>query len=96
LARLADVQLPAAVCAEKEGTFTNVRGRVQRFSAAVPPIGEALPDLDILEWIAAEAGAPIAASPPAETFRQLAQCVEAFAGMTYESIGAGGQLIRES
>ena len=55
-AALADIQLPAAVYAEKEGTFTNIQGRVQRFHAAVPPIGESLPDLDILARLAAELG----------------------------------------
>ena len=55
-AALADIQLPAAVYAEKEGTFTNIQGRVQRFQAAVPPIGESLPDLDILSRLAAELG----------------------------------------
>ena len=36
-AGLAGIQLPSAVYAEKEGTFTNIQGRVQRFHAAVPP-----------------------------------------------------------
>ena len=34
LTRAADVVLPAASLAEKEGTFTNVQGRVQRFERA--------------------------------------------------------------
>src|SRR5262249_50081141 len=48
LTRAADVVLPAASLAEKEGTFTNVQGRVQRFHRAflprppVRPCGEML------------------------------------------------------
>ena len=37
LTRAADVVLPAASLAEKEGTFTNVQGRVQRFERAFLP-----------------------------------------------------------
>ncbi len=37
LTRAADVVLPASSLAEKEGTFTNVQGRVQRFDRAFLP-----------------------------------------------------------
>ena len=40
----ADVLLPAASWAEKEGTVTNSERRISRARAAVPPPGEALPD----------------------------------------------------
>ena len=49
-AELGHVFLPAAVFAEKDGTFTNSERRVQRIRAALPPPGEARPDW----WIAAE------------------------------------------
>ena len=40
----ADVLLPAASWAEKEGTVTNSERRISRVRAAVPPPGEARPD----------------------------------------------------
>jgi NADH-quinone oxidoreductase subunit G len=43
----ATVALPMAVYAEREGTFTNVNGTVQKFEKAVDPIGEALPQWEI-------------------------------------------------
>jgi assimilatory nitrate reductase catalytic subunit len=43
----ADVLLPAASWAEKEGTVTNSERRISRVRAAVPPPGEALPDWKI-------------------------------------------------
>jgi len=46
--KLASVVLPAASFAEKEGTFTNFEGRVQRLHRAIEPVGESLPDLEIL------------------------------------------------
>ncbi|MHC4718648.1 MAG: formate dehydrogenase subunit alpha, partial [Planctomycetota bacterium] len=43
-AQLADVVLPAAAFAEKEGTFTNTERRVQRVRKAFDPPGQARPD----------------------------------------------------
>jgi formate dehydrogenase alpha subunit len=49
-AERADVFLPAAAFAEKEGTFTNSERRVQRVRQALAPRGQARPDW----WITAE------------------------------------------
>ena len=55
-AKRAHVQLPAAHCAEKEGTFTNHAKRVQRFRPIVAPTFEAWPEGDVLHQIAVELG----------------------------------------
>jgi len=47
-AQYADVVLPAASFAEKNGSFTNTERRVQRVRKAVSPPGEALSDWEIL------------------------------------------------
>jgi NADH-quinone oxidoreductase subunit G len=47
-AKLADVVLPASSFAEKSGHFTNIEGRIQKFDAAFSPLGESLPDGEIL------------------------------------------------
>ncbi|MCU1350010.1 MAG: ferredoxin, partial [Acidobacteria bacterium] len=47
LNEIADVLLPATIHPEKEGTFTNLQGRVQRIQQAFPPKGQALTDLEI-------------------------------------------------
>ncbi len=44
----ADVFLPAAAWAEKDGTFTNTDRRVQRVRQALPPRGAARPDWQII------------------------------------------------
>jgi len=46
-AAFADLLLPAAAWGEKEGTVTNSERRISRVRAAVPPPGQARPDLDI-------------------------------------------------
>jgi len=57
-ARLADVVLPGAVWAEKDGTFTNTERRVQRVRKAVEPPGNARVDWEILSDVAARLGHP--------------------------------------
>ncbi|HVT45012.1 MAG TPA: molybdopterin-dependent oxidoreductase [Thermoanaerobaculia bacterium] len=52
LAEVADVVLPSTIFAEKEGTWTNLQGRVQRIHQAYPPKGQALTDLEILRRLA--------------------------------------------
>ena len=53
----ADVVLPAVSFAEKTGTYTNLEGRSQRAQAAIPPVGEAKPDWQILTELALQLGA---------------------------------------
>lgn len=50
-AEMADVVLPAASYAEKDGTFTNTERRVQRIRKAVEPPGTARDDLTIIDMI---------------------------------------------
>jgi len=55
--KLADVALPGAAASEKSGSFTNMEGRIQRFSPVVTPPGTAKPDWEILDLLAARIGA---------------------------------------
>jgi NADH-quinone oxidoreductase subunit G len=90
---LAHLVLPSAAWVEREGTFTNFQGRVQRFRAALPPLGQARADWDIVGAVLAALGTAGAAR--AELwFRELAAAVPAFAGMSYQSLGDRGQLVR--
>ncbi len=59
-ARLADVVLPAATYAEKDGTFTNTERRVQRVRRALTPPGNALADWEIIAAIAQRVSAKLA------------------------------------
>lgn len=93
-AGLAGIQLPAAVYGEKEGSFTNVQGRIQRFHPAVPPIGQSLPDLEILSRLASELGVPVSSTSAEEVFDEIGRSVEPFSGMTWRSLGRTGQLLK--
>ena len=51
-AKLAHFVLPACTYAEKDGTFTNLEGRVLRVREAMDPLGESLPDWHIMTALA--------------------------------------------
>ena len=85
-ARFADVILPAAVFAEKEGTFTNSERRVQRVRKAVEPPGDALPDWEILVMLANKMGANWSYKDPAEVYAEMVKDVPQFAGISHEKL----------
>jgi NADH-quinone oxidoreductase subunit G len=85
--------LPAAAWVEREGTFTNFEGRVQRFRTATEPLGGALAEWDLLGRILTAAGGTPAGGRAELWFRDLARSVAAFAGLTYQSLGDVGQMI---
>jgi len=90
---MAGIKLPAAVYAESEGTFTNFQGRVQHISAAVPPLGDSLPGLEIIAQLAARLEAPLPWASAGEVFQEIGRDVAAFTGLTYETVGSAGQLL---
>ncbi|HYC88281.1 MAG TPA: 2Fe-2S iron-sulfur cluster-binding protein [Thermoanaerobaculia bacterium] len=53
LADAADVLIPGAIHPEKEGSYTNVQGTVQRIHQAFPPKGQSEGDLEALRRIGA-------------------------------------------
>jgi NADH-quinone oxidoreductase subunit G len=89
----AHLLLPSAAYVEREGTFTNFQGRVQRFRTAVEPLGEAMADWQILGRLGRALGAtePVFAATRAEqVFAGLSSQVAAFAGMTYRGLADVG------
>ena len=56
-AKIADVVLPGAAISEKQGSITNLEGRIQTFQPVVSPPGKARPDWEILDLLAAELSA---------------------------------------
>ena len=86
-AQYADVILPAASFAEKEGTFTNTERRVQRVRKAIPPRGNAKPDWWITSQIAQKMGEPgFDFVEPSEIMDEIAAVTPIYAGISYERI----------
>jgi NADH-quinone oxidoreductase subunit G len=93
----AHLVLPSAAYVEREGTFTNFQGRVQRFRTAVEPLGEARADWSILGRVGRALGGadPVFAATRAEqVFTALAGQVPPFSGMTYRGLGDAGQAVK--
>jgi len=93
-AQYADVVLPAASVAEKEGTFTNTEGRVQRFWKAFnSPSPEVKPDLNIFAELAVYLGKPIPVFSAEQVMDEIAKVVPAYAACGYEVLPAEGHRV---
>jgi formate dehydrogenase alpha subunit len=94
----ADVFLPAAGWAEKDGTFTNTDRLVQRVRQAVNAPGSARPDWMVLSDMAlrieARLGRPRSAGwnyrQPGEIMEEMGRGVPDYAGIRYSRLESGG------
>lgn len=83
----ADVVLPAASFAEKDGTFTNTERRVQRVRQVIPPRGDSKPDWWITSQIAKAMGEKgFEYQSPAEIMDEINTVSPIYAGITYQRI----------
>jgi NADH-quinone oxidoreductase subunit G len=91
-AGLSNVQavLPIANFTEVEGTFTNLRGRVQRFLKAKAAPGLARPSWFVLADLLASLGESTNYFVPSDVFAALAASHSEFKGLSYDSIGLRG------
>jgi NADH-quinone oxidoreductase subunit G len=89
----ADVVLPIANFVEEEGTFTNLRGHVQRFLQARAAPGMARPSWYVLADLCNALGDRQDAMTAAQAFAALAAAQPAFAGMSYDGLGLRGKTI---
>ena len=82
--------LPSAAYVEKDGTFVNCHGRVQRIGRAFPPLEDSREDWRILLELADKLGLQFDWRGPEEIFQGLAETVRPFKGISYETIGTQG------
>jgi NADH-quinone oxidoreductase subunit G len=85
-----EVALPITNFSEEEGTFTNLRGRVQRFLQAKAAPGMARPSWFVLADLLASLGEPASYFVPSDVFAALAASHSEFAGLSYDTIGLRG------
>jgi len=86
--QFADVVLPAACWAEKDGTQTNTERRVQRIRQAVPPPGEAKSDWEILADLAGRMGyaEQFRYQSAEEVFAEICSTVPQYQGMSWDRV----------
>lgn len=90
-AELADVVLPAASFAEKDGTFTNTERRVQLLRKALDAPGDALPDWQIISMIAERMGREdFDYESASRIFDEIRELVPSYAGISHERLKSGG------
>lgn len=85
-AALADVILPAAAFAEKDGTFSNTERRVQRVRKAIDPPGEAKPDWRILMEIMNSVGYDKKYMGPSDIMDEIASLTPSYGGINYKRL----------
>jgi NADH-quinone oxidoreductase subunit G len=91
--RLAHYLLPGCAHAEKRGTFTNAKGRVQRFMKAIEPRGEARPEWEFLHELVFNVTGQDGFVSIEGLFNQMAKEVPAFSGLTWASLGDTGKTV---
>jgi len=74
-AKLGAVVLPAVSFVEKQGTFTNFEGRVQRLAKAIEPLGDSLPDWEIIVRLGERMGHPMPYSSPQQVMDEIEELV---------------------
>ncbi len=91
-AELADVVLPAACYAEKDGTQTNTERRVQRWKKAQQAPGEAKEDWQIICELGARMGyaKQFAFKSPEEIFNEVAAVTPSYHGISYARLDPDG------
>ena len=90
-AQIADVVLPSAALAEREGTFTNTERRCARIRKAIEPVGNSLPDWEIISRLSTAMGYEMSYANAEEIFNELTSLTEkSYGGMTYERLGIDG------
>ncbi len=90
-AKIADVVLPGASFAEKDGTFTNTERRVQRVRKATELVGDSLPDWLIICQIAKRLGGKgFDFTHPSEIMEEISTVTPIYGGINYERLEAGG------
>jgi formate dehydrogenase alpha subunit len=86
----ADVVLPGAAFAEKDGTFTNTERRVQRVRQALVPPGEAKADWKIISALAETMGKPFVYQTAGQIMDEIASLTPIYGGIHFDRLDQGG------
>lgn len=87
--RFADVILPGASFAEKDGTFTNGERRVQRVRKAITPLA-GMAEWQVLCKLSTLMGYPMHYHQPSEIMDEIATLVPIYGGISYDRIEKKG------
>jgi NADH-quinone oxidoreductase subunit G len=91
--QLAHYLLPGCAHAEKRGSFTNTKGRVQRFMKAIEPRGDARPEWEFLHELLFNVAGLDGVLTIEGLFNQMAAEVPAFHGLSWAALGNTGATV---
>jgi predicted molibdopterin-dependent oxidoreductase YjgC len=86
--------LPGCAHAEKRGTFTNIKGRVQKFMKAVEAPGDARAEWEFLHDLVYNVTGQDGFLTIEGLFNEMAKDVPAFNGLTWAGLGDTGVTIK--
>ena len=89
-AKMADVVLPSASFAEKEGTFANTERKVQRVRKAVGSPGEAREDWKIISDLSSRMGYFMDYKSAEAIMEEIAQVTPSYCGINYDRLKNDG------
>jgi NADH-quinone oxidoreductase subunit G len=90
---LAHYLLPGCAHAEKRGSFTNGKGRVQKFMKAAEPRGDARPEWEFLHELVYNVTGQNGFASIEGLFNQMAREIPAFNGLSWAGLGDMGVTI---
>jgi formate dehydrogenase alpha subunit len=85
-AKMADVVLPSASFAEKDGTFANTERKVQRVRKAVESPGEAREDWKIISDLSSRMGYEMNYQSAEAIMEEIAQVTPSYCGINYDRL----------
>jgi len=90
---VADDTIPIAMWAEREATFTNFQGRVQKASKPFDPLGNVPCEWQVWCEIAESLGINWSFSSVRDVFDAIGETVASFKGLSWEGIGPAGRML---
>lgn len=93
-AKMANVVLPSASFAEKDGTFTNQEGRVQRVHRLFEPQGDVKADWEIISSIGEALVPSFGVRSSADIFNEIKGAVAGYSDISFESLNGNGAVLQ--
>jgi NADH-quinone oxidoreductase subunit G len=92
-ADIADDVLPLAMWAERDGSYTNFQGRVQRANRILDPKGFALAEWEIWKLFGERFGVEMPEDTVSALFNSLCKSSEPFKALNWELLGSKGAML---
>jgi NADH-quinone oxidoreductase subunit G len=90
---IANDVIPLAMWAERDATYTNFQGRVQRAQAAFAPLGMAVDEWRYWQQLAGALKIPLNFATAEDVFDGIGTSVSSFKGLTWDGLDNAGRML---